>query len=326
MDDTAPSSPRAANDAQASPTLLPPDFGLAVLSSFDLAVLRRLAPNQYEFLGEPPVFYSTLYPAEADGSPCRAPWQHSPMLELFLEDMETFFETSREKKLHSGIWQEDHKGLSDCHLIAVACCVQGQQICVVRSLGLAFKQHANIIQKAREYSLERRQIDRTLAFYKEKSEYDSLTGLYSKAIFLDILKTSMAQSRHQGIGLSLLMLDIDDFKKINDTYGHLAGDAVLATLGDLLRTSLRQRDIAGRYGGEEFIILAPHTGAKQAGLLAEKLCRRVAKQQFPNVPSVTVSIGYTNYLPGDGHEDLIQRADDALYEAKRAGKNTTRIG
>ena len=121
--------------------------------------------------------------------------------------------------------------------------------------------------------------------------------------------------------MSLLLLDIDDFKKVNDTYGHLAGDAVLQSLGDLLLKTLRRNDIVARYGGEEFVVIIPYENQKRAAGVAEKLRQNIEAMQFSDIPSITVSIGCATYYLGESVESFLLRADNAMYEAKKCGKN-----
>jgi diguanylate cyclase (GGDEF)-like protein len=123
------------------------------------------------------------------------------------------------------------------------------------------------------------------------------------------------------VPVSLLMLDLDRFKAINDTYGHLVGDRVLIELTRRLGHHLREVDILARWGGEEFMILMPHGGAREAVHAAEKLRALVAERAFPEVGAVTVSIGVAEYRPRERDDAWIKRADDALYAAKAGGRN-----
>jgi diguanylate cyclase (GGDEF)-like protein len=127
--------------------------------------------------------------------------------------------------------------------------------------------------------------------------------------------------------LTLLMIDVDYFKRYNDTYGHQQGDELLRQIAEILRQNIRQSDIAGRYGGEEFAVILPETDKESAAVLAQRLCEVVARTPFPGYPGgppvrCTVSIGVASY-PEDALtvSDLIAAADTALYRAKRFGKN-----
>lgn len=152
---------------------------------------------------------------------------------------------------------------------------------------------------------------------------DGLTGLYNYRYFNEMLTQQVGQSRRYGWPLSLLFLDLDDFKAVNDSLGHPAGDVVLKTVAEYLTRSVRQADILCRYGGEEFVVLLPQTSADQAALLAERLRAGIAGLKIP-LPegelAVTVSIGVAGLsAEGDGHE-LVKAADRALYRAKEEGK------
>ncbi len=155
--------------------------------------------------------------------------------------------------------------------------------------------------------------------------HDGLTKAYNKRYFLDRLPTEIAYALRHKTPLSLLMFDVDHFKKVNDTYGHLAGDAVLATLSQIASTTLRTEDLFARYGGEEFAILCRGVSAGDASVLGRRLLGLIASSTFQyhsaRIP-VTVSIGVASLGPGmtDGTQ-LIATADAALYEAKRTGRN-----
>ncbi len=120
---------------------------------------------------------------------------------------------------------------------------------------------------------------------------------------------------------SVLLIDVDHFKAVNDTHGHLAGDEVLKTLTTCLRQELRADDVLGRWGGEEFLALLPATGFEGALVAAERLRRAVSLRTFPYVGSLTVSVGVASCLPGDHLDRVVARADAGMYIAKRSGRN-----
>jgi two-component system cell cycle response regulator len=153
---------------------------------------------------------------------------------------------------------------------------------------------------------------------------DGLTNLYNYRYFWEMLNQQVGQSRRYGWPLSLLFLDIDDFKKINDTLGHPQGDAVLKALADYLRGVLRQADLLCRYGGEEFVVLLPQTQAEQALILAERLREGIARTLISLSPGhihITVSIGVAGLTTDMDGATLVKAADAALYRAKNSGKN-----
>lgn len=157
---------------------------------------------------------------------------------------------------------------------------------------------------------------------------DSLTQVYNKKFFSDILSKEFSFSKRNNQPLSLLMIDIDHFKKINDSFGHMAGDHVLKIIGAMLKTSLRMENIACRYGGEEFSIILRNVHSDLALQIAERLRKTIEAEKIAfqgNTIVVTVSIGVAT-LDGnnfDTMEDLIQCADRSLYEAKETGRNRT---
>jgi len=176
-----------------------------------------------------------------------------------------------------------------------------------------------------------RPILRTLVAERELydlSHVDGLTGLYNHRHFQEIMDGELSRiGRHQQHALSLLILDLDHFKQVNDRYGHQAGDAVLRACADTLRACLRGEDMAARYGGEEFAVVLPDTGPDQAQALAERVRKALGAAVIAvggEDIRITVSIGVAGCLPGeqpDNKKALIEAADRALYEAKRAGRN-----
>jgi diguanylate cyclase (GGDEF)-like protein len=157
---------------------------------------------------------------------------------------------------------------------------------------------------------------------------DGLTGLYNFRQFKKMLKEEMSRTKRYEKPLSLIMLDVDDFKRFNDTYGHPAGDRVLMTVAGILRDISRESDLVFRYGGEEFVAILPETDIERALVAAERIRRAIetdsASHMGEEVTSgVTVSLGVASF-PRDGEdaEDLLEVVDNLLYRAKEQGKNT----
>jgi diguanylate cyclase (GGDEF)-like protein len=155
---------------------------------------------------------------------------------------------------------------------------------------------------------------------------DGLTGLFNHRAFQDSLKRDLHRTRRSGLALSLILFDVDHFKKFNDTWGHQAGDAVLMTIGKLLIASVRQGDIAARYGGEEFVIILPDTNLEGAYVLAERLRVNISKLRIKlgdRALEVTSSFGVAEVQGRHEHDPakLIEAADKALYAAKHGGRN-----
>jgi two-component system cell cycle response regulator len=154
---------------------------------------------------------------------------------------------------------------------------------------------------------------------------DGLTGLYNKRYFTEALDREMARARRYSRPLSLIMIDIDFFKNINDTYGHLAGDHILKELGELLISRVRREELVARYGGEELVILLPETDKEGAFKVAELMRQRVESHTFIFANKkirVTVSAGVSEAVECDYDlSEIIKIADERLYAAKRAGRN-----
>jgi len=159
----------------------------------------------------------------------------------------------------------------------------------------------------------------------EISITDSLTGLYNRKHLMETLDKEVSRSQRHNHTFSLLVIDIDHFKKYNDTYGHLAGDEVLSRLASVFKESIRSSDYAARYGGEEFIIMLPEVGPEQGVEGAERVRHKVAEERFDGEGEsikVTISVGVASYPEnGEDAESVIRNADEALYEAKELGRN-----
>lgn len=155
---------------------------------------------------------------------------------------------------------------------------------------------------------------------------DSLTTVHNRQSLNDILNMEIYRSARYKNPLALVMFDIDHFKKINDTFGHQTGDAVLKALADVVLRHIRSTDIFGRWGGEEFLIVAPEVSGEAGMHLAEKVRSLIAHHDFPGGRQVTASFGVAPFSPQDNFDSLINRADQALYRAKHAGRNRVELG
>ncbi|MDP2211638.1 MAG: diguanylate cyclase [Candidatus Aquicultor sp.] len=151
---------------------------------------------------------------------------------------------------------------------------------------------------------------------------DGLTGLFNHRYFQGHLSVEFKRASRFDRALSLLIIDIDDFKRINDTFGHTVGDNALASISAIIKDSLRETDVACRIGGEEFAVILSDTDTKEAFVIAEKLRLEVASHPFEKVGRITVSLGIATYPDhAMGKESLLEAADTAMYKAKRSGKN-----
>jgi len=166
-----------------------------------------------------------------------------------------------------------------------------------------------------------RHLNQALTKVEELANTDVLTGLYNRRKLNELLGAALTRSRRYDRPLSVVIFDIDHFKRINDTYGHQIGDTVLQTLSRIVASNIRSSDALARWGGEEFVIVAPESSLAQAADLAEKIRRVVDGHPFPDVGHITISLGVTTYTPHDSLDTLMIRVDKALYQAKSGGRN-----
>jgi diguanylate cyclase (GGDEF)-like protein len=154
---------------------------------------------------------------------------------------------------------------------------------------------------------------------------DGLTGLLNRGAFLEAAAEELHRSKAANSGGSLILADLDHFKSVNDTFGHAAGDLALQAFAEACSASVRSTDFAGRYGGEEFILLLPGAGPKSAEIIAGEISRRLAGQHIPELLRMpTVSYGISTYNANTADlDEVIAAADVALYEAKSQGRNRT---
>lgn len=172
-------------------------------------------------------------------------------------------------------------------------------------------------------ALERRHLlrenARLMAEIQRLAVTDSLTGLYNRHKLNEVLETEVERARRYGRPLSLLMIDLDDLKRINDTHGHLAGDEVLKSLARIIRSRLRRVDIATRFGGDEFVIILPEADLNEARTVADRICQDGRNLRYQD-QRVSFSIGVVEYQPDiNTPEEFLHAADQALYKAKRRG-------
>jgi len=168
------------------------------------------------------------------------------------------------------------------------------------------------------------ELNAVIAQAEEVSHVDQLTCLPNRRQVVKTLQTEVMRAERYNVSLSISMIDIDHFKKINDSYGHTVGDQVLFQLANILQISVRDSDTAGRYGGEEFLMVLPNTRLKQAVEQAARLCKTIRETEI-NVGEIlhlTVSIGVAEYRHGqENWQKFLSRADMALYAAKNAGRD-----
>lgn len=163
---------------------------------------------------------------------------------------------------------------------------------------------------------------------RQLAEIDSLTSIFNRRAFFTLLNKALHQSQRTGMGLAVLVVDLDHFKSINDTYGHQGGDEVLRHFVQTATQCLRQQDVMGRLGGEEFAIFLPGVDAKGAQVVAERLRAAVASRPATlqqGSHALTISLGLTLCVPGDTPDTALHRADQAMYQAKERGRNRVEL-
>ena len=150
---------------------------------------------------------------------------------------------------------------------------------------------------------------------------DSLTGIHNRYSINKEFDIEIERAKRYGSTFACVMLDIDHFKSINDTYGHDIGDDVLSEFATIISKQIRQSDRFGRWGGEEFILLLPELNKNQAVIFSQKLRKTIANHSFQDVSQITVSCGVTIFNQDDTKKSLLKRTDSALYQAKNNGRN-----
>ena len=165
-------------------------------------------------------------------------------------------------------------------------------------------------------------LEESLVKLEYLSNTDDLTQIYNRRKFEQKFKEEISRSKRTKLPFSLIMFDIDFFKEVNDEFGHIVGDQVLVRLTEEITTQVRLEDTFARYGGEEFVIILSNSNIEQVIEKAEKLREHVKEVEFNNGISITLSFGVTQFNIGESSEEMFQRVDEALYEAKEAGRDS----
>jgi len=182
--------------------------------------------------------------------------------------------------------------------------------------------YINVLRK--KLSKANNELNRAMEHIKQQSIHDDLTGLLNRGHLFNVLQREKALADRGEQTFCLCILDLDDFKLVNDTYGHLSGDIVLKTLAQQMKDNIRQADYIARYGGEEFVLILAYPDLKDALNCANRIRRLISETPYPGMPEgfrVTSSMGLTQYQVPENIDSVIKRADDLLYRAKRSGKN-----
>lgn len=191
------------------------------------------------------------------------------------------------------------------------------------------ERYENLLEKVEQMEQETREVRAHMEAEKARATTDALTGLPNRAAYDERIAEEVARWQRYQTHFSVAVGDLDFFKRINDTYGHLAGDKVLRLIAKVVKLKLRGTDFVARYGGEEFVILMPSTGATEAHQAVDKIRQAVAKSPFNfhgKPVTVTMSFGVSESKEGDNEESLFSRADEMLYKAKANGRNQAVIG
>lgn len=189
-------------------------------------------------------------------------------------------------------------------------------------LHISFVQEVNQIRIYAMNITERKKAEEEIHFF---ATTDSLTGITNRREFATILMREVDRSKRYGTPMALGMYDLDYFKRVNDTFGHDVGDYVLQAVTRLVKENIRTADIMARWGGEEFMVLMPHSDIQAAKIVAEKLRLAISHHHFDKVNELTVSVGVAVFESKDDMDSLLKRVDDALYLAKKQGRNRVEI-
>jgi diguanylate cyclase len=187
----------------------------------------------------------------------------------------------------------------------------------------ATKLEAQFVEKSRELDMIRESLSQS----EERARTDTLTGLPNRRALEEFCQSAQAAAMESGQPLSVFLIDIDHFKKFNDSFGHGVGDQVLRLVAKALHERVRDTDLAARYGGEELIAILPGADLAVCTVIAERIrsalseCKITRRSTGQELPGITVSIGVGQFLPGETMEELIDRCDRALYQAKKRGRN-----
>lgn len=196
--------------------------------------------------------------------------------------------------------------------------MSSQMLGIMMTFSLVLMINMRLFNDVRQFADEKELLFQEL---RRLANTDGLTGIYNRAKIEQILTIEVLRSRRYKHPLSIIIADVDHFKTVNDTYGHSVGDVVLTGIASLLKQHVREVDIVGRWGGEEFLIVCPETRADGARKLADKLRKKIERHNFKDIGVKTISMGVAQIEEDDWDEDMLKRADKNLYKAKRGGRN-----
>lgn len=203
-------------------------------------------------------------------------------------------------------------------LIDAVLIIISQMLGITLTFSLVMMINGRLFYDLNLYSEER---EKMVGELRRLATTDNLTGIHNRMKLELLLTAEVLRSRRYNRPLSVILIDVDKFKSVNDTYGHLAGDTVLKDIARLLKENIRESDYVGRWGGEEFLVINPETSAHGASSLAEKLRKNIEEHKFQIVGAKTISLGVATLQGEEWEEDMLKRADQALYRAKNGGRN-----
>lgn len=226
------------------------------------------------------------------------------------------------------LYQQEVLNLENKTFIAIVSIVSFSLLLIVFVMRFIFNSHKHqeemvLLNRDLEQKVEERtqELQKAAANFELLATTDTLTNIHNRYSIMQQLNNEINRAIRYKHDLSVILYDIDFFKKINDTYGHDVGDTVLVQMSHLVETSLRDVDILGRYGGEEFIIILPETNLADATHIAERTRKIVESSTFASIEKATISLGVTVLLDGEKIETLFKRLDTLLYKAKHNGRN-----
>ena len=310
----------------------------------DYAVFEAVGANLCQ-INIPPAWFNRLVTFEHCSHTLM---EHLPFLESFLPEASFFWKETQNGRIQSDFWTQTDVSGEEVHLLAYAVSLNGRGFLLIRSVQELYKERERWQIYAHETAIQLKTIQRlqgemeasaaALARANERlnelSIQDSLTGVYNRRHFEYTFDLELRRTYRSGEPISILFMDVDHFKSLNDTFGHSAGDECLRSIGNLLKDSLhRPGDLVARIGGEEFAIILPGIDASAALQLAKTINQKVRdlKIRTPaseTFPKTTVSIGVYTRPPKSKVTltAMLQIADSALYRAKRGGRDQVIVG